>query len=56
MEEFLVVEFFKNAHGTERELKWVFGTAQLLEILNDAKKNDKKICVYPIGDCLIDWS
>jgi hypothetical protein len=29
---------------------------EVFEIMNDAKRNEKQIAIFEIGDCIIDWS
>jgi hypothetical protein len=34
----------------------VVSTEDIWQVLDDAKQNNKRISVYAIGACLIDWS
>lgn len=35
---------------------YVHGIEELVKIIDDAKKNNQRICVFKIGECLLDWS
>jgi len=34
----------------------IVGESSLFSVIDDAKRNNKLIAVYEIGDCVIDWS
>lgn len=34
----------------------VHSASGLVKIIDDAQKNNQRICVYKIGECLLDWS
>jgi len=58
--EFLVL-YYKNKYEDGEfiesiDVRTANSTKILLEIIDDAKKYDKKITVYEIGPCILDWS
>ena len=54
MKEFVILDFGKGI--TEVEAR-VVDAKELLELLDVARRDeDVKICVYELGECLLDWS
>lgn len=57
---FLVI-YFKNKYDDGEVIEPIDvvtanSTKSLLDIIDDAKKNNKKITVYEVGPCILDWS
>lgn len=58
MEEYLIKDYdAKAVKGTEERphLRVVVGK-EVWEVVEEAKRESKKIAIYLLGDCVLDWS
>lgn len=56
-----LIAYYKNKYDDGEviepmDIRTASSTKKLFEIVDDAKKHNKKICIYEIGPCILDWS
>lgn len=53
---YLIKDYTDTPEDGKPILNFVFGEKELFKIIDKAKTEDRKITVFEIGECLIDWS
>lgn len=53
---YLIWDWTGKDASEEPDATIVYGSKAVFEIVNKAKEENRKIAVYVIGDCLLDWS